>query len=157
MRNALLVLMLLAATMAAGAGAPATAPAPAAAPTGTLMLTVALDARGVRVLRATRKPDLAFRLPEDSAAFPLHWTLRDGAGAVLATGAADPGPVCLDPAHLHQPGHAQGDVAVPHELCTNVKVPDLGARLQRVEFAWHGGGLPRAFGSADRAALGLGR
>ena len=149
-------LLLLAATVVAARTIHGPEPAPAAptASAATLMLTIALDAAGVRVLQAMRKPALAFRLPADHEAFPLHWTLRDQGGAVLAAGASDPGPVCLDPAHAGQPGHVQGDIAIPHELCTNVKVPDLGERLHRVEFSWRGP-EPRALGVLDRAALGL--
>ena len=149
-------LLLLAATVVAARSVRGPEPAPAApaASPATLMLTIALDATGVRVLQATHKPALAFRLPADHDGFPLHWTLRDAAGAVLAAGASDPGPVCLDPAHRGRPGHVQGDIAIPHELCTNVKVPDLGERLHRVEFTWRGP-QPRALGNLDRAALGL--
>ena len=152
-------LALLAICAAAGAGTAAVAalaqepaaardgdqaPAPEASP-ATLMLTVQIDATGVGVVQATRKPALAYRPLRATPDMPFAWTMRDGAGQVLATGAFDPGWVCLDPAHRGQPPHVQGCVVTPHATSTNVKVPDLP--FASIEFRHGTGAAARPLGS----------
>lgn len=121
--------------------------------TTTLMLTVQVDASGVTVLGATRKPSLDYAPVRHPESRPFQWTMRDARGAELAKGAFDPGTLCLDPAHVGQPGHVKGDVAFPHVTHLNVKVPDL-AGFDRIEFqrVVANGGLD-AFGTVSKQSL----
>lgn len=115
-------------------------------PRGTLILTVEIDHRGVRVLQATRKPDLAFRSPRHAPEMDFRWTLRDAAGRALAESGFDPFRICLDPTHAGLPPHVEGDVRIPHVAHANVKVPDL-AGAASIDFALRDAGVVRPFGS----------
>ncbi|MEY2982251.1 MAG: hypothetical protein ACO4CT_07235 [Planctomycetota bacterium] len=101
---------------------------------GTVIATVEIDHRGVRVLTATRKPSLGFRKSGADADHPFGWILRDAAGDVLAQGGFDPAKVCRDPSHAGQPPHVVGCEVVPHTAHANVKLPDMGARAATLEF-----------------------
>ena len=129
------------------------APAPAMRTT-TLMLTVQIDAHGVQIQKATRKPDLDFTLPKGQEQMPFRWTMLDAAGRAIANGGFDPGRICLDPAFFGQPARVEGDVAVPNVTHTNIKVPDL-ADLDRIEITWHDQGISRPFGVLTKNALNL--
>lgn len=121
--------------------------------TTTLMLTVQVDATGVKVVGTTRKPDLDYKASRHDEVRPFQWTMRDAQGTELAKGAFDPGTLCLDPAHLGQPTHVKGDVAYPHVVHVNVKVPDL-AGFDRIEFQRVGAnGARDAFGTATKQSL----
>ncbi|MEY4675214.1 MAG: hypothetical protein RL148_2998 [Planctomycetota bacterium] len=121
--------------------------------TTTLMLTLQVDAEGVKVVGATRKPDLGYTPVKHPESRPFQWTMRDAQGAELAAGAFDPGTLCLDPAHFGQPGHVRGDIAYPHVVHLNVKVPDLKV-FDRIEFRRvAAGGTTESFGSVSRKSL----
>jgi hypothetical protein len=104
-------------------------------PADSLMLTLEIDQRGARVIQALRKPGLRVRLPWDWRSTRYRWRVRDAAGALLAEGGFDPGPLCEDPAHVGQPPHVFGDQVLPHVVHTNVKVPDFGSSQATVELA----------------------
>lgn len=91
----------------------------------TLMLTVQIDATGVSILQARRKPKLRFRLPRLHEHMPFRWTLRDRDGSALQIGGFDPGPMELAPSRRGSIGHLAGDFLIPTETCMNVKVPAL--------------------------------
>ena len=122
--------------------------------TATLMLTVQLDANGVHVLQATRKPDLEWVARRNDAQLVRRWTMRDAVGAVIATGGFDPARICLDPAHVGRGPHMEGDVTIPHVDHTNLKVPDLPA-FDRLEFTRLVDGVEQPFGVASKRALTL--
>ncbi len=118
------------------------------------MLTVQIDANGVAIQQVTRKPDLDFTQPKDPSDMPFVWTMRDADGRAIAEGGFDPAKLCLDPTHLGQPPHLEGDLAVPHLTHTNVKVPDLAA-FDRIEFAFRDQGVARPFGVTQKSTLTL--
>lgn len=123
------------ATTPAPSSSSPTDPVPAtAAAGGTVIATVEIDHRGVRVLVATRKPSLRMRAPKMDGEQPLAWILRDAAGAVLAEGSIDPARICRDPNHAGQPPHVVGCEVIPHTAHANVKLPDFGARAATLEF-----------------------
>ena len=111
-----------------------TDPVPTQAAGGTVIATVEIDHRGVRVLVATRKPSLGIGKPKAAGEQALVWVLRDAAGAVLAEGPVDPAKICRDPSHAGQPPHVVGCEVVPHTAHANVKLPDFGARAATLEF-----------------------
>ncbi|MGE0145095.1 MAG: hypothetical protein AB7I19_05310 [Planctomycetota bacterium] len=140
-------------TKVAAPDGPAARATPLAAPrTGTLMLTVQIDAGGVTVQQTTRKPNLEWRAPRRIGDQNLRWVMRDSAGATVAEGGIDAGKLCLDPAHAGQPPHMEGDVAVPHVTHTNLKVPDL-PDFDRLEFRIQEAATARAFGTIIRNSL----
>lgn len=128
-------------------------------PTGSLMLTVQIDASGVTVLQATAKPDVAFRLPKDWETMPLRWILRDSQGKALAEGGFDPAQLCLDPAHKGQPPHVQGDQLIPHVGHVNLKVPNLQAdgrlAFSAIEFSMRKDDTYQPFGIARSDAMSI--
>src|SRR5690606_23263 len=149
------LLAVLLASALLGAGSSATLPTESvAAPRaeGTLILTVEIDHRGVRVLQAVRKPNLRFRAPRHEAELPFRWTLRDAAGRALASSGFDPFQVCLDPTHAGRPPHVDGDVCIPHVAHATVKLPDL-ATAAAIGFTRREGGVARAFGALRRDAF----
>ena len=125
-----------------------TDPVPTPAAGGTVIATVEIDHRGVRVLVATRKPSLGIGKPKAAGEQALVWVLRDAAGAVLAEGPVDPAKICRDPSHAGQPPHVGPGVrargrttsdivgceVIPHTAHANVKLPDFGARAATLEF-----------------------
>jgi hypothetical protein len=120
---------------------------------GSLMLTVQIDASGVRVMQATRKPDVEFRAPKAWQQMPLRWVMRDAQRAIVAEGGFDPAELCLDPTHAGLPAHVRGDLIVPHVAHTNVKVPELGAAFASIEFTVAKDGVQQPFGVVQRAAI----
>jgi hypothetical protein len=110
-----------------------------------LMLTIQIDAQGVAVLQATRKPGVGFRLPTDWQTCRFRWTLRDARGAAVAQGGFDPSRICLDPVHAGRPPHMEGDFATPHVTHTNIKVPDVA--FATIEFTVEQGGAFIPFGA----------
>lgn len=122
--------------------------------TTTLILTLAIDATGARVLQATRKPALDFTMPRGGSDLPLQWTMHDDAGEVIAAGGFDPSRICLDPTHAGQPPHALGDLAIPHLSHVNLKVPDLAA-FDSIHFTWQTGSDAKPFGNLSRHSIEL--
>ena len=108
------------------------------------MLSTHIDARGVDVQLATRKPALRFRQPRHAKRMPFRWTLRTDDGDAVATGYFDPGPLDLDPMRLGQQGEVAGDYLVPTWTGMNVKVPDVP--FSQIEFAVRRHGEFQPFG-----------
>ena len=129
--------------------------APVVAPStaGALLLSLEIDHAGVRVLQALAKPGLAVRPSRDAAAQPFRWTLANAAGAPLAEGAFDPGPVDLDPARAGEPPLVRGDTITPRLLHANLKVPDLRAAGAVLRFERRDGARWIACGTHALAAL----
>ncbi len=107
------------------------APAPAMRTT-TLMLTVQIDAHGVQIQKATRKPDLDFTLPKGQEQMPFRWTMLDAAGRAIANGGFDPGRICLDPAFFGQPARVEGDVAQREQVVARVEQEQRRAPARRL-------------------------
>jgi hypothetical protein len=122
--------------------APTSDPVPASESDGTVIATIEIDHRGVRVLAATRKPTLAFRAPRAADDLLYGWVLRDAAGTVLAESGFDPAKVCRDPSHAGQPPHVEGCEVIPHTGYANVKLPDFGARAATLEFVYRSDTAP---------------
>lgn len=122
---------------------------------GSLILTVRVDAGGVSVLQATRKPDVAFRRPRAEEAMPFRFRIWDPEGTSLEESGFDLPRICLDPTHRCKPAHVEGCVAIPHEAHVNVKVPDWGQAFERIEFQVLRDGRTRPFGTARRAAIAI--
>lgn len=131
-------------------GGPATPTAARA--DGSLILTVEIDHRGVRVVQAVRRPELGYRARKHEDGMPFRWTVRDATGAAIADGGFEPAEVCLDPAHAGQPPHVSGCVVTPHVGHHNLKVPDL-ATAATIEFARRDAGGAVRLGSVARDQL----
>jgi hypothetical protein len=156
MRVSLATLAILLPCTAAGSAvafSSAAPPAQAARAAGSILLTIGIDARGVSVLQAVRKPDVGYRPARDPETMPFRWVLRDRDGTPVAEGSFDPSRICLDASHAGTPPHLEGDFATPHETHTNIKVPDVP--FERIEFQVRQQGPARPFGAARRETLEL--
>ena len=121
---------------------------------GSLLLTVEIDTRGVRVLQVTRKSGLAFRAPRHADDMAYRWRVVDPAGVELASGGFDPGRICTDAAHSGRPPHVEGDQIVPHIAHVNVKVPDVSGAA-RFEFRRRVDGHEVVCGSTSIDTVGI--